>query len=97
MADIDSMIPGIARFEQEFADDGGLFVVIGGAARELIYAEAALYEGTATRDLDVVLIAATSFALLPCFQKGRGSTCRSPSGKRLSVSWNRLTCRRGTT
>ena len=35
------MIPVIGKFEETFADDAGLYVVIGGAARELIYAKAA--------------------------------------------------------
>ena len=51
------MIPGMGKFEETFAGDAGLYVVIGGAARELIYAEAGVWENTVTRDLDVVLIA----------------------------------------
>ena len=57
MADVSSMIPGIDKFEERFAEDAGAFVLIGGAARELIFAEAGLWDNTATKDLDIVLIA----------------------------------------
>ena len=57
MADVRSMIPGIDKFEERFAGDAGAFVLIGGAARELIFAEAGLWDDTATKDLDIVLIA----------------------------------------
>lgn len=57
MADISAMIPGFARFEEAFRNDAGFYVVIGGAARELIYADTGAWQSTATKDLDVVLIA----------------------------------------
>lgn len=50
-------IPGIDTFRDRFGGDDALFVVIGGAARELIYDEAGFFRDSATKDLDVVLIA----------------------------------------
>ena len=50
-------IPGIEVWRERFAEDGERYVVIGGAARELVYAERGVWEDTATKDLDVVLIA----------------------------------------
>ena len=45
------MIPGIEKFEERFVEDAGVYVIIGGAARELIFAEAGLWVDTATKDL----------------------------------------------
>ena len=50
-------IPGIDVWRDRFAADDDRYVVIGGAARELVYAEHGAWEDTATKDLDVVLIA----------------------------------------
>lgn len=50
-------IPGIDVWRDRFARDADRYVVIGGAARELVYAERGVWEDTATKDLDVVLIA----------------------------------------
>lgn len=50
-------IPGLETFAEYFADDFARFVVIGGAARELIYEDAGFFEESATKDLDVVLVA----------------------------------------
>lgn len=50
-------IPGIGTFRDRFGGDATLFVVIGGTARELIYEEAGFFRDSATKDLDVVLIA----------------------------------------
>lgn len=50
-------IPGIDTFKDRLCGDASLFVVIGGAAREFIYEEAGFFQDSATKDLDVVLIA----------------------------------------
>ena len=57
MAKDDVRIPGIDVWRDRFAGDGDRYVVIGGTARELVYAERGVWEDTATKDLDVVLIA----------------------------------------
>lgn len=59
MAQIDQIVPGLALFEERFAGDEGRYVVIGGTARELIYQEYGIWDESATKDLDVVLIAET--------------------------------------
>ena len=57
MAQIDLTVPGLTLFEERFAGDEGRYVVIGGTARELIYQEYGIWDESATKDLDVVLIA----------------------------------------
>ena len=57
MAEAGMRIPGIDVWSERFAEDGERYVVIGGAARELVYAERGVWEDTATKDLDVVLVA----------------------------------------
>lgn len=50
-------IPGIETFMEYFKNDYMRFVVIGGTARELIYEKAGLFDESATKDIDVVLVA----------------------------------------
>ena len=57
MAEDGMRVPGIDVWRDRFAEDGDRYVVIGGAARELVYVEHGAWEDTATKDLDVVLIA----------------------------------------
>jgi len=57
MAETGVMIPCIDIWRERFAEDSDCYVVIGGAARELIYADRGVWEDTTTKDLDVVLIA----------------------------------------
>ena len=57
MAEVGVKIPGVDVWRERFAGDVGRYVVIGGAARELIYAEHGMWDDTVTKDLDVVLIA----------------------------------------
>ncbi len=57
MAEVGVKIPGVDVWRERFAGDVDRYVVIGGAAREFIYAEHGMWDDTVTKDLDVVLIA----------------------------------------
>ena len=48
MAEIGVKIPGIEMWRERFAEDDNRYVVIGGTARELVYAERGMWDDTAT-------------------------------------------------
>ena len=48
MDEVGIKIPGIDVWSEKFAEDGDRYVVIGGAAREFVYADQGVWEGTAT-------------------------------------------------
>jgi len=80
------MVRGIEKFQEHFRDLTGQYVLIGGAACELIMDEAGL-DFRATKDLDIVLIVeALDGAFVRAFwefiRAGRYQTRESSSGER---------------